>query len=217
MAHASKTQASQSCYDRLRAAIIYCQVPPGQRLRESTWAATLGVHRSACRQAMALLCHEGLLRAGERGGYFTPVYEQADLQQIWETRRALETAALDRLMQERDRSEVVAAMTSTVQAMEQLLALNLALGYVEADRRFHQQMVQGAGNAHLASVYDKAALPLILEAAELETLVRNHAAKTLQEHRDLVAFIDKGKSTQALALLKRHLHGEAPAGQLLPA
>ena len=100
--------------------------------------------------------------------------------------------------------------------MEQLLSLNLALGYTEADRRFHQQMVHGAGNPHLASVYDRAALPLILDGAELETLVRTHAPQTLQEHRDLVAFIDKGKTTQAMALLKRHLHGEARTGQLLP-
>jgi len=208
MPHAAKSQASQSCYDRLRSLLLYGQVPPGQRLREAHWAQQLGVNRTVCREAMVRLAHEGLLRAGDKGGYFCPVYEQADLDQIWETRRVLELAALDRLLTQPDRAAIAQELRATADTMEQLLQMQLYLGFIEADRQFHRQLVQRAGNDHLTRVYENAALPLVVGLAGLDQLVSHNGGETLREHRELAAAIEAGQASTARRILRQHLHGQ---------
>lgn len=54
--------------DKLRERILVHQLPPGSDVNDGALARELGVSRTPVREAMKLLCHEGLLTAHVRRG-----------------------------------------------------------------------------------------------------------------------------------------------------
>ena len=80
-------------YQELRRRILILELVPNERIREEDWAAKLKVSRAALREALTQLLGEGLVRAGERGGYFVTQMTEDDVHQIRELREVFETAA----------------------------------------------------------------------------------------------------------------------------
>jgi DNA-binding GntR family transcriptional regulator len=70
--HQSRTMQSHSlCIaiaDKLRERILAHQMPPGSDVNDGALAQEFGVSRTPVREAMKLLCHEGLLTAQVRRG-----------------------------------------------------------------------------------------------------------------------------------------------------
>jgi DNA-binding GntR family transcriptional regulator len=60
---------SEVAYRRLRADIIACRLPPGQRLTERSLATRTGFGISSIRDALTRLAHDGLVRTVPRKGY----------------------------------------------------------------------------------------------------------------------------------------------------
>ncbi|MGY4711518.1 GntR family transcriptional regulator [Mycolicibacterium sp. CBM1] len=59
----------EAAHQRIRADIVSCRLPPGQRLTERGLAAELGLGISPVRDALTRLDHEGLVRTIPRKGY----------------------------------------------------------------------------------------------------------------------------------------------------
>src|SRR5262245_25737247 len=141
---AANNLASQRelAYRSLRRLLVLQQVEPGQRLREPQWAERLRVHRTALREAFARLEAEGMIERGERTGYFVPVLTVEDYAEVAKLRLALECLAIE---------EVCAAAAPSLAALEQaceefarLLQGGYSLGAIEADRRFHEALIDAA-------------------------------------------------------------------------
>jgi DNA-binding GntR family transcriptional regulator len=64
-----KPPLNEVAYRRLRADIIACRLPPGQRLTERSLAARTGFGISSIRDALTRLAHDGLVRTVPRKGY----------------------------------------------------------------------------------------------------------------------------------------------------
>ena len=68
---AQPMQAHSLCIaiaDKLRERILSHQMPPGSDIHDGALAQEFGVSRTPVREAMKLLCHEGLLTAQPRRG-----------------------------------------------------------------------------------------------------------------------------------------------------
>lgn len=68
---AQPMQAHSLCIaiaDKLRARILSHRLPPGSDINDGALAQEYGVSRTPVREAMKLLCHEGLLTAQPRRG-----------------------------------------------------------------------------------------------------------------------------------------------------
>ena len=115
------TAQNQAAYDQLRRLLMFRQIRPGIRLAEKEWAQHLGVHRAAVREAMILLEHEGLLRRGERGGYFTPLLEQRDLDEIMQVRTIIEAGAIRLIGARQSTAEEGTKLSGACGAMQQML------------------------------------------------------------------------------------------------
>ena len=197
---------SRDCYHQLRRLLIHTQIRPGSRLVEADWAKRLKVHRTSLREAMSMLAHEGLLRRGERGGYFAPVYEQRDLDEVWAVRSIVEAGAI-RLLAERPEAEVdVAQLDQSVDAMEQMLDSDFELGFLEADRRFHQILVELSGNQRLIELYNRAPLPLMHSPLVDPAARRDAGRKTITEHREIARLIRERRTADAIERMQEHLH-----------
>jgi DNA-binding GntR family transcriptional regulator len=146
-------------YRGLRRLLVLQQVEPGARLREPEWSKKLGVNRTALREAFARLEAEGLIERGTATGYFVPRLTDADVLEVTKLRILLECFAIDEICSRPRRS-----LDSLAQACEELAQFvrgRYSLGAMEADRRFHEALVDAAGIRRLSALYLRAPLPLI--------------------------------------------------------
>ena len=193
------------CYRQLRRLIMYGQIPASARLGEVEWSRRLGVHRAALREAMALLTHEGLLRRGVRGGFFVPQFSERDVRDIVEARSTIELGALRLIGERRPAAEEFKPLDQLCNSMQQLLAADLVLGFVEADRRFHEALVRLSGNERLTAMFTQAPLPHILPSVSILHITTDVMQFSLKEHRELTDLIREARIAEASSLLETHL------------
>lgn len=206
MATIRKTQQTTSIYDNLRRRLTHGQLAPGSRLVEEKWALHLNVNRSALREALNMLAHEGLLESGAKGGFFVPIPNQSTLDEILEVRLAIEVGAL-RIMEFRQAipAEGLAELHEICELMQRLLDSGFEYGFTEADHKFHEVLVEMAGNPRLSRVYRHAPLPITPLPETDEEGRRENMRQTLADHRELFGLLHKGSIPEATELLRRHL------------
>lgn len=200
-----RDDAGQSCYRRLRRLIVYGQLAAEERLREIDWAQRLGAHRSAVREALVLLSHEGLLRRGERGGFFVPCFDHSDLVEIVEARLVIELGALGLIAKKQPTEETLHPLVELCENMRRLIDSDLLLGYVEADRKFHELLVGLAGSNRLNSMYAHAPLPHLLPKNQVPEIEPETYSRSLSEHTQIVELLREKQYGDARELLEEHI------------
>ncbi len=186
------------------------QLPAGERLRETEWAERLEVNRAALREAFARLEAEGFLKKGAKTGYFVPDLRAEDILEIIEVRIMLEGGAIERVVRlGKNNTQELRLMSEACDQLERLVREEYLLGVAEADRRFHEALVNAAGNRRLAMLYERAPLPiihpLIITGEQWKTRVR----QTLDEHRAVLEAILDGNVALGQQLLRTHLDQRA--------
>lgn len=199
---AAASQRDQA-YRALRRMLVLQQIEAGERLREPEWAERLGVHRTALREAFARLEAEGLIERGSQTGYFVPQLTPRDLLEITKLRLAFECLAIDEICQQP--SPNLDALSAACDAFEQFMAGGYPLGVLEADRRFHELLIDAAGMRRLSALYHRAPLPLIHGPSENEDVWRSACDRTRSEHRQILAALSARDAAAAKRLLRSHL------------
>jgi DNA-binding GntR family transcriptional regulator len=197
-------------YNRLHKLLILQQIPEGQRLRETEWAQRLGVNRAALREAFARLEAEGFIKLAVKTGYCVPVLTNKDILEVIEVRILLEGGAIERIIQTgRNTTRYLKPMYQACEQLERLILEDYVLGVAEADRRFHEAIIDAACNKRLLFLYQRAPLPIIhpeiISGEQWEARVR----KTHQEHQMIYGALIKGDVVEAQELLHTHLNERA--------
>jgi DNA-binding GntR family transcriptional regulator len=193
----------EQAYKSLRRLVILQQVEPGQRLREPRWAERLGVHRSALREAFARLEAEGLIERGTRTGYFVPQLSEEDVAEVMKLRLAFECLAIEEICA-RPKSNL-APLARATDEFEQFHGGGYSLGVLEADRRFHEALIDAARMRRLSALYHRAPLPLIHGKTEDQRAWNDACVRTLGEHRQILAAISERNAELAKRILRSHL------------
>lgn len=151
----------------LREAIIEGRIPQGEPLREVSLAGTLGTGRSAVREAIRQLVQEGLVDYEPHRGAFVRVMSLADRLDVYVAREAIETSAARRILDSppEDLSDLRAALD--VLARVAIDSDRVTQPMIDADIRFHQELVRLAGSPRLVRAHDTL-------AAESKMLLRHH-------------------------------------------
>lgn len=201
-----RVSARQKCYDALRRLLSCGQISPGSRLPEVEWSERLEVHRSALREAMVLLEHDGLLTLGKKGGFFAPILGDFEFEELMQARCVLESGAI-KLATSRDlKEEAFAPLIDLCETMQRLHEADIELGFCEADFMFHQALVALSGNSRLERLYSHSAqLIFNLSAAETLESARAGREQTLHDHSELCRLIMAGKTAAAIKLLEKHM------------
>jgi DNA-binding GntR family transcriptional regulator len=152
-----------------------------------------------------MFAHAGLLSRGDNGGFFAPVLSKRDLEEIIEVRMAMELGAVRLLALKDSVPQRLEDLRAVCLTMEQALEANLDLGFEEADRRFHEVLVDLADNARLSNVYQHAPLP-VLPSNELDEEARRKSRlKTQDEHRRICDLLETKDYKRVAELLEQHL------------
>ena len=183
-------------------AILAGEHAPGDKLNEAALALQLGVSRGPVREAFRMLDEAGLVRSEKNRGVFVRDIPPDEAAEIYELRAAMEELVgrhLARHMSDAHREEaeaLVQAMDVAVQAQDQHT-------YHQLNLRFHDRLVEMAGNRKLAAIYRK----LVKEIA----LIRRRQLATVgvlpvsaSEHRDILQAIATGNAEHAGRVMFDH-------------
>jgi len=188
-------------YRKLWRLLMLDQLPYGERLREPEWAKRLNVNRMALREAFARLEAEGVIERGPRTGYFVPDMDDEQIEEIRQVRGALELCAAELILKNKPD---LSPLHRVCDEHQSLIDMDYPLGAAEADRRFHEILVELSGNKRLATIYRRSPLPI---------LVRNHITRkdwqkiniqSLVQHRQIIEALESGNLRQTRKKFQEH-------------
>ena len=174
----------------------------GQKLNELALAARLGVSRGPVREAMRALAETGLVRIEKNRGVFVREVSVAEADEIYELR-----ATLDQMAGRKLATSITAAqlgeLRDVAKRMQEAAIRDDREGYHMANLRFHDALIEFAGNAKLLQIYRRLVNELSL--FRRHTLAQpRRMRKSAQEHRKILALIAAGDAEEAGALLYEH-------------
>ena len=172
------------CYAKLRDLLVYGQLPSGVRLAEVEWSERFGAHRGALREAMAMLAQQGLLARGEKGGFFVPILDAKAREEICQTRMLLEGGAIQLIGLQKLSEKTLRPLKNICDTLQHMFDAEMFLGFVEADRKFHEKLVALAGNTRLSTLYRLAPLPVDMPlTVDSEIAKHDKLKKRLEDHQ----------------------------------
>ena len=205
MTESGKEIQAKSAYLHLRRLLLHGQLLQGKRLTETKWSQRLGVTRSALREGMSLLVHEGLLERGAKGGFFVPLPRSTDMNEVLEVRLTIELGALRIMTFDEREIPDVSHMREVCNTMTRMMEEQFHLGFEEADRRFHELLVSACGNERLFKVYMQAPLPLMEFSSASEVDSDLARKKTISEHLQICDLMAEKQLDAAGEVLVKHL------------
>jgi DNA-binding GntR family transcriptional regulator len=150
---AVNASAADRAYAYVRGEIMARRMAGNDLVSEGQVADAVGVSRTPVREALLRLQAEGLLRLlPKRGALVLPV-TAAEMADVLETRRLVETFAARKIVTDGAVGSLVAALNRHIDDMRSAAKRRDTAAYVEADRAFHLEMVAAAGNEILTSLY----------------------------------------------------------------
>ncbi len=183
--------------------ILSGELKPGEKLTETALAARLGVSRGPLREAFRMLDESGLVRTEKNRGVFVRDLPVEEAIEIFDLR-----AAMDQFVGRRLATTIappaLKEIRGLVEQMEQAVKAKDAHHYHLLNLRFHDRLVELAGNGKLTAIYRK----LIKELSLFRRL--NLADGWLMpvsasEHRAIVKAIASGDADAAGRAMYEHV------------
>jgi DNA-binding GntR family transcriptional regulator len=199
----------EAAANAIRDLILDGELPAGARLRENDFAERLGVARHSFRAATQILIGEGLLRREPNRGVQVPVFSQADVEDIFKLRAALEVEATRLAI---EAGVVPAEARAAVAALSALDADASWSDVVQPDLTFHRAIIDASGSVRLQRAYHGLQSEIVLCMVQLQPAY-DHPQEVAAEHEELLAAIEKRDAENAERLWRVHLD-EAAANQI---
>ena len=184
-------------------AILVGEYAPGTKLIEATLATKMGVSRGPVREAFRMLDEAGLVRTEKNRGVFVRDIPMDEAVEIFDLR-----AAMDELVGRKLAANITPEQLKEIKAlvgdMEKAVKLEDTYNYHLLNLKFHDRLVEMAGNRKLTDIYRK----LIKELSLFRRL--NLADGWLMpisagEHRAIVKAIASGDAETAGRAMFEHV------------
>lgn len=189
--------------ERIRSNIIEGVLPPGSQLNEVELAASFGVSRGPVREAMQRLIQEGLLRSEPHRGVFVPVMSAEDIDDIYQAREALETAAVRRITRTSRSAAAYKALDKLVRAMESAEKAGDWRLVASRDLDFHTALVAAAESPRLERMFTTVISETRLCLSML-TAADEARDDLVGEHREIAEMVREDNTKGAVAALTKH-------------
>jgi DNA-binding GntR family transcriptional regulator len=195
---------ANKAYSELRRKILSNQLVLGMRLKEDVWANKLEVNRMAIREALTRLLGEQLVVIGEKGGFFVKSLTATDIQEIRELREILELGAL-RLAIQRIDDHQINELERICDDFTSMIQRGYFGGACEADVKFHETLIESAGNEKLRTLYQSGNIPLFHQKLGRTQTHMDDYELTDMEHRQILKALKEKDGKLAEETLIRHL------------
>ncbi|MFI6212688.1 GntR family transcriptional regulator [Nocardia brasiliensis] len=192
-------------YAALRGELMNGDIKFGERLTEPKLAARFGISRTPIREALTVLCADGLLQREEFG--FSPVRPSIPLiRDLYELRITLELGGIQRALTNPAVSHDRALLEAERDAWLALRADPPAQepGFVVRDEEFHVTLLTAAGNAEMVRAL-QAVNSRIRHVRMYDFMVNNRIETTIAEHLGILDAVLAEDLSLAYRLLHTHI------------
>jgi DNA-binding GntR family transcriptional regulator len=193
---------SEQVYHAVRARIMAGALAPGTFLREKD-LETMGVSRTPIREALGRLASEGFLERLPHRGFRVPEESVANLLELYPIVASLELLA-GRLAFDRFSTEDVARLRDINARLAEARDRGDVRAMLDLNTAFHRLITERGGNRRLALLLDD----LRSQLSRLEHWYysgRDRTQRSIQEHEEIIAAVERGDRTRALELLERNM------------
>jgi DNA-binding GntR family transcriptional regulator len=191
-------------YQRLKAAILTCTLPPGCQVTEGGLAERIGLGKAPVRAALLRLGQERLVTTLPRRGYVVAPVTIRDVEEMFAMRRLLEPAAarlaagrVDAARLRRLDAVYCATYTPGERGSEQR--------FLRANSEFHVAIAEATGNRRLVNAI-AGLLGEIERLLHVGMTTSDRSTEIQQEHRDLVVALEAGDAMRAEALMTEQVN-----------
>jgi len=190
-------------YQAIRRRILDNVYPPGHQALESALAEDLGISRTPVREALIRLSNEGLVEVIPRHGMRVLPVSPLDMREIYEVLTALESAAAEMLARRKPTDAELRPLVDATRDMGRALKANDLDAWAAADERFHQGLVELAGNRTLIDAV--ARLADRVHRARMFTLrLRPKPTTSTEEHTAMLDRIRAGDARGVVEVNRAH-------------
>lgn len=190
-------------YESLRDSILTGQLIPGEIYNEMALAKELGISRTPVREALLELSSQGLVTYLPRKGVMIKHYTKRDVEEIFELRKAIELAALEKVVKASppyDLSKLEKSLNDQRKAWKR----NDPDAYIKFDRVFHLAFCEMIGNRRFFSILEN--IRDLIHLMAIQALEREGRGKeVIQEHAVVIQAIKEGKRGVARKAMDYHL------------
>ena len=192
-------------YTTLRWELMNGDIRFGERLTEPKLSTRFGISRTPVREALTMLCSDGLLQREEFG--FSPVRPSVSrIRDLYELRLTLELGGMTRVRADPRITHDTALLRAERQKWLTLQADPPAQepGFVVVDEEFHVALLTAAGNAEMVRAL-VAVNSRIRHVRMYDFMINNRIETTISEHLGILDAVLAGDLTLAQQLLHTHI------------
>lgn len=190
-------------YDALRESILSNKLKRDEIYTEMSLAKDLGISRTPVREALLELSSQSLVTYLPRKGVIVNSYSRQDVEEIFELRKAIELAAVEKIARG-FKSYDFGKIEKVIQVQRKVAREKDYFAYMEADRVFHATFSEMINNRRFVTIMEN--LRDMIHLMGINALVaENRAEEVIAEHARVLETVKKGKPLAAREAMEFHL------------
>ena len=195
--------ASDRVQREVERAILNGRFQPGQQITEFEVAQRLGVSRGPVREALRALVAQGLVEVIPNRGVFVRSAQVAEVCALFDIRIALSDLIAAQVV-DTIRNADIALMRAEIDVMDRLARPDTVDDYLQANIRFHR-VIHGLSANRRAAELDAALGKELVLYRRRGLVAGGGLAQSNQEHRRIVAALERRDAVQLCAELRAHV------------
>jgi DNA-binding GntR family transcriptional regulator len=194
---------AKMAYEVLRDSILNGKLVPGEVYKEMALAKELGISRTPVREALLELASQGLVTVLPRKGVLVNYNTKQDVQEIFELRKAIELAAIEKVA----KASPPCNLTEIEEALDKQRKAAKKKDYIaftKADRTFHATFSELTKNRRFVAIVEN--IRDLVHLMGTQGLTEEGRAKeVIEEHERVLEAVRQGKPVKALEAMDYHL------------
>ena len=194
---------ARMAYEAIRKSILTGQWKIGELYNEKAIAADLGISRTPVREALLELSAQDLIIFLPRRGLMVNRFTRRDVDEIFELRKAIELAAVEKISLASPPFDLFEIEESLLQQRKAAKEKDY-LAFMEADRMFHTRFSELTNNRRLIAILENLRDMIHVMGAKALAL-EGRALKVIEEHQAIFEAVRKGNFEEARKAMAIHL------------
>ena len=194
---------AKMAYEAIRQSILSGQWKIGELYNEKAIAADLGISRTPVREALLELASQDLIIFLPRRGLMVNRFTRRDVDEIFELRKAIELAAVEKVTKASpplDLFEIEESLLNQRKAAKQ----RNYLAFMEADRLFHTRFSELTNNRRIMTILEN--IRDMMHVMGFKALaLEGRALKVIEEHQVILEAVSRGNCEEARRAMACHL------------
>lgn len=194
---------AKMAYEAIRISILAGDWKIGEIYNEKAIAADLGISRTPVREALLELASQDLIIFLPRKGLMVNRFTRRDVDEIFELRKAIELAAVEKIAKASPPFDLFEIEESLLKQRRAANEKNYD-AYMEADRLFHICFSELTNNRRLIAILENLRDMIHLMGYKALSL-EGRALEVIEEHLAIFEAVNKGNVEEARQAMEIHL------------